>query len=78
MFVENKFLVAKLIQSIKIEGMTVPMQVLISVLLGYSVSVEANAGAFLIWTFSAQTLLLHLPVAISETPVQYSRQADFS
>jgi hypothetical protein len=63
-----------LTQKFKVGGMIVPMQILISIPLGYSVkSIQMNAGPFLIWTFSAQGLLLHLPVTISEVTVQYSR-----
>jgi endoglycosylceramidase len=67
-----------LIQTFRIGGMTVPTQILISIPLGYSAkSIQMNAGPFLIWTFSAQGLLLHLPVTTSEVAVQYSLQADF-
>ena len=76
-----------LTQKFKVGGMIVPMQILISIPLGYSVKsihmkrwTRLRPGLqrrFLTWTFSAQGLLLHLPVTISEVTVQYSRQADF-
>lgn len=62
------------VQSLEVRGTTVPTRILISIPLGYSVeSIQANAGPFLIWTFSARGLLLHLPVTVSEVRVQYSR-----
>lgn len=62
-----------LIQTFKIGGMTIPIQILISIPSGYSVKgIRTNTGPFLIFTFSAQGLLLHLPVTTSEFAVEYS------
>ncbi len=65
-------------QTFKIGGMTAPIQILISIPLGYSAtSIQANVGTYAKSQPSGQTLVLQLPVTISQVTVQYSRQANF-
>lgn len=62
-----------LVQSFSTGGTATPMQVLISIPLGYSVkSIQMNAGPYVNWQLSVLGLLLQLPVTISQVTVQYS------
>jgi hypothetical protein len=62
-----------LVQSFKTGGTATPIQILISIPVGYSVkSIQMNSSPYANWKLSAQALLIQLPVTISEVTVQYS------